>query len=79
MTLEYSNPLAGSSFLRYPLEGHPFTVDPKDDYRCLLCHRPRALHRDTQYEEEEIREREVASHHRKKRLGHHKLETARRR
>lgn len=40
------HPLAGSSYLAFPLESHAFTVDPLDDYRCLLCHRPRALHAD---------------------------------
>lgn len=39
-----AHPLAGTSFIYRPLETHPFLVDPHDDYRCALCHRPRALH-----------------------------------
>lgn len=59
------NPLAGSSFLIYPLEGHAFAVDPRDDYRCRLCHRPRALHAGPP---EPVLEPEP----RRPRAGHHK-------
>ena len=38
------HPLHDTGFLQYPLESHAFVVDPKDDYRCARCHRPRALH-----------------------------------
>lgn len=40
------HPLADTTFVEFPLETHAFEVDPKDDYRCLKCHRPRALHAD---------------------------------
>ena len=63
------NPLAGSSLLAYPLEGHPFTVNPLDDYRCLLCHRPRALHADPQDPEPGPKEIPLAPPPRE---GHHK-------
>lgn len=38
------HPMADSSWLEFPLETHDFVVDPRDDYRCLTCKRPRALH-----------------------------------
>lgn len=31
---------------------HLFVIDPKDDYRCLTCQQPRALHPDTEPEVE---------------------------
>lgn len=48
MSLPYTavHPLKDSRFLDQPLEQHIFLVDPKDDYRCAKCHRPRALHAD---------------------------------
>jgi ureidoglycolate hydrolase len=38
------HPLDATSFIVNPLETHPFVIDQKDDYRCAICHRPRALH-----------------------------------
>lgn len=38
------HPLDGTSFIHHPLETHAFIVDPANDYLCLLCQRPRALH-----------------------------------
>lgn len=43
--LNPKHPLHGSSMLTDPLETHTFEIDPRDDYRCAKCHRPRALHK----------------------------------
>lgn len=38
--------LTGSTFLAFPLEKHLF-VGNGNEWLCLLCNRPRALHRNT--------------------------------
>lgn len=35
---------AKDSRFRIPPVTHAFVVDPKDDYQCLECRNPRALH-----------------------------------
>lgn len=32
--------------LRTPLESHMFNQDPKNDFLCTVCKKPRAMHRD---------------------------------